>query len=183
MFDDLYYLGLPGASQAHLLHEWSVENLLCAVRIWFRQLRLHHGLLCAYWRLGVWNQSPAAHSLHGPASRRSSCGFTSVRPSLSPQDRIKQQILSWSKFGGLISSADLRKALKNKVGAFASHKIIDAVNDLLRMEVIELVQDSGQPARGHAVIKFVKKSWADLHLNQTAMHMLERIGIGHQYFP
>ena len=167
MIDDLYHLGLPGASQAHLLHEWSVENLLCAVRIWFRQLRLHHGLLCAYWRLGVWNP----------------CGFTSVKLSLSPQDRIKQQILSWSKFGGLISSADLRKALKNKVGAFASHKIIDAVNDLLRMEVIELVQDSGQPARGHAVIKFVKKSWTDLHLNQTAMHMLERIGIGHQYFP
>ena len=183
MSDDLYYLGLPGAPQAHLLHEWSVENLLCAVRIWFRQLRLHHGLLCAYWRIGVWNQSPAALSLHGPASCRSSCGFTSVRPSLSPQDRIKQQILACSKFAGLVSSAELRKALKNRVGSRTSQKIIDAVNELVHMGVIDVVQDGAELVRGHAVIRFVKKPWTDLQFNQSAMQMLERIGIGYQHFP
>ena len=88
-----------------------------------------------------------------------------------------------SKFVGLISSAELRKALKNKVGSITSQKIIDAVNELVHMEVIDVVQDSVQPARGHAVIKFVKKSWTDLHFNQTAMQMLERLGIGYQYFP
>ena len=61
--------------------------------------------------------------------------------------------------------------------------IIDAVNELVHVGVIDVVQDTGLPARGHAVIKFVKKSWADLHFNQTAMQMLERLGIGYQYFP
>ena len=96
---------------------------------------------------------------------------------------IKQQILACPKFVGLTSSAELRKALKNKVGSCASQKIIDAVNDLVDMEVLDLVQDGAAPVRGHAVIKFMKKPWTDLHFNQSAMEMLERIGIGYQHFP
>ena len=155
---------------------------MCGVHIWIRQLRIHHGFLCY-----VPDSSAGAHadmsSGHTSSVRvpRSSVGKN--RAGLSQEDLVKQMILSSPVFAEQTTTAELRKALRNKLKDQCGEQIKAACQDLVDAEVLEYASEPFSPTRGHIVLTVKKRAWTAIYHNRSAIEMLERIGIDSQHFP
>jgi hypothetical protein len=166
---------VPQENPAHTGAEWTVLDMMYAIRTWHRQLRYHHG---------IGTLAPQAPT--GNASAFNAGNAAAAE--LSEDDKLLRWILVHPRNQGEQSSAQVRLWLKNKLHGDVKDRIAKAIQRLADDGCVELVESpagedgASQRRRGHRVVRFVKKPWRSIWDNADAKALLQRLEVGADAF-
>ena len=162
--------------------QWTLFDLIYAVRAWIRQLRFHRGVLRCVPESNIADAGTGSSwSAINVRSQRG--GPVDAAAFLSDSDFVKFTILSHPRFHTEMTNTELRRLLKNKIKTDAKSKINGAIRDLVALGCLNLIREEEAPTRGHPVISCAKKPWSEFQGNRAILDFLGRIGVDYQSFP
>ena len=152
---------IPDADVAHERCEWSVYEVAYALRMWFRQLKWHHG---QYLFAAASKPPPADVVMAGVGS-------------VDAVDKVARRILN-GRFVGEVTTTIVRKTwLKNKAAAAA----IRAAVARLEEHGLLIAKASGV-SKGHPVRALSKRKWDEVRVNDEAVAYLQKLNVPSDVF-
>ena len=166
---------MPDSALAHNGVHWSLFDLILAIRAWLRQLRFHRGVL---------NVVPVANA-SGFTVRRGASG--AIPSSFSDEDLVMFHVLTHPRFDCEMSTIQLRGLLRNRMYRHslgnASVMIHRAIQTLVAVGCVKLIDERSRTRRGPSVIVCAKKPWSEIQGNPDVLAFLSRIGVDSHNFP